>query len=744
MNTYLKYGLWLLGGLVLLVSGALAYVVLTFDPNAYKPEIMQAVKDATQRTLKLDGDIKLTFFPGIGAHLGAVSLSEFQSEQEFTSIESANVSLALWPLLAKQVVIDQVALSGVRLRVIKYKNGTLNLDDLMGKKSASEGPAATSQANAPVKFAVAAVRIDNTELIYRDEGAGTQYRVSNMSLTTGRIANAVQSNIDFTAHIQLSQPKLDVGTRLKGTLLFDLEQNRYQLRGLDLQVNGNALDITDLALKAGGDVEIQLATQAFSAQKLTLAASGSKGLEPFEVRLELPAASLLKNELSGSGLVLNGKLNGAFGKLDAALSLSSVESNLEKFKLNGLSLKVVLKQPTRAYDLKVEATANGNLETQQYNLPDIKIALNAIGDQLPGSSLKGELKGGIQADLKRESVQGNFAGKLLQSQIKAKAAVNSFKVPRIRYDLEIDQFDADPYLPKSAAKSETKPKSTAEQPFDLSFLKSLNMEGSIRLGSLKAANINVSKLRVDIKAKDGIATVTPFSANLYQGNMAGKVVIDANASTFTVDQRLTGVDIAPLLKDVLDKEIAEGRGDVGIALKANGLTVSALKQSLQGKVSVNLADGAIKGINLAKLVQGIQRLYKDSRLETMGVNQNEKTLFSEFKANFSVTNGVAHNEDLVVKSTVLRLTGSGDIDIGRDSMNYTAKAIFAKTDQGGTATLPVSISGPFDALKIRVDYGALLTDMAKQKIDEKKEVLKEKAKSRLQNELKKGLKGLFK
>ncbi|MDP2761287.1 MAG: AsmA family protein [Sideroxyarcus sp.] len=742
MNTYLKYGLWLLGGLVLLVSGALAYVVLTFDPNAYKPEIMQAVKDATQRTLKLDGDIKLTFFPSIGAHLGAVSLSEFQSKREFASVESANVSLALWPLLAKQVVIDQVALSGVKLRVVKYKNGTLNLDDLMGKKSASEGPAEALQTNAPVKFAVAAVRIDNTELIYRDEGAGTQYRVSDMSLSTGRIANAVPSNIDFTAHVQLSKPKLDVGTRLKGTLLIDLEQNRYQLREMDLQVNGNALDITDLALKAGGDVEIQLAAQAFSVKKLTLAASGNSGSEPFEARLELPVASLLKDKLSGSGLVLNGKLNGAFGKLDAALSISSVESNLEKFKLNGLSLKVGIKQPTQAYNLKIEATANGNLETQQYNLPDTKIALNAIGDQLPGSSVKGELKGSIQADLKRQSVQANFAGKLLQSQIKAKAAVNSFKAPRIRYDLEIDQFDADPYLPKSTA---TKPESVAaEQPFDLSFLKSLNLEGSLRLGSLKAANINVSKLRVDIKAKDGVATIVPFSANLYQGKMAGKVVIDANASTFTVDERLAGVDIAPLLKDALDKDIAEGRGDVGIALKANGLTVGALKQSLQGKVSVNLADGAIKGINLAKLVQGIQRLNKDSRPETMGVNPNEKTVFSEFKASFNVTNGVAHNDDLVVKSTILRVTGRGDIDIGRDSMNYTAKAIFAKTDQGGTATLPVNVSGPFDALKIRVDYGALLTDMAKQKINEKKEALKEKAKSRARDELKKGLKGLFK
>ena len=120
------------------------------------------------------------------------------------------------------------------------------------------------------------------------------------------------------------------------------------------------------------------------------------------------------------------------------------------------------------------------------------------------------------------------------------------------------------------------------------------------------------------------------------------------------------------------------------------------------------------------------------------MDKSEKTEFSEFKANFKVHNGVAHNDDLSVKSTVLRLSGNGDIDIGHDSVNYNAKAALAKTEQGRTATLPVNVSGPFDALKFKVDYGALLVDVAKQKIDEKKEKVKEDAKAKLQEEFKKG------
>src|SRR5664279_6194246 len=105
MNKYLKYGLWFFAGLVALVAGEITYIALTFDPNTYKPQIIQSVKDSKQRTLKLDGDMKLHFFPSIGVSLSKVSLSEFQSEQEFASIDSASaVSYTHLTLPTKRIV----------------------------------------------------------------------------------------------------------------------------------------------------------------------------------------------------------------------------------------------------------------------------------------------------------------------------------------------------------------------------------------------------------------------------------------------------------------------------------------------------------------------------------------------------------------------------------------------------------------------------------------------------------------
>lgn len=749
MNKYLKYGLWSFGGLVLLMAGAVAYIALTFDPNAYKPQIIQAVKDSKQRTLKLDGDIKLYFFPSIGVSLRKVSLSEFQSEQEFVSVESASVSLKLLPLLAKQLVVDEVAVSGVKAQLIKYKNGKTNLDDLLGKQDApaAPAPAPANATGAPMQFDIASVQLDKTDLSYRDEVSGADYSVQDLSLKTGRIANGTPTRIDFAAHIQSNKPKLDIAAQIKTTLTFDLEKNLFQVQGLDLQANGKALDITDLLVKASGDASAQPATQEITLKKFALSASGMKGKDKFEAKLNAPDLNLTKDRFTGGDITLNAKLDGALGNIVAALSLPGIEGNASSFKVNAFSLVAEVKQPEQAFKLKLTSQVTGSIEAQQFNLSGLKLALDATGDKLPGKNISSELKGSIQADLGRQSIQANLAGGLLQSQIKAKLAVNNFNVPMIRYDLEVDQFDADPYLPKKTADTKDQNKSQKaepEKPFDLSALKTLNVEGSVRIGSLKAANIKAAQLRVDVKAHNGLVNIAPLSARMYQGSIDGKASVNAQTYSFAINEKLTGIDTAPLLKDAADLELVEGRGNIVLDLTAQGNTVGGLKKALNGKVAVDLANGAITGINLTKLVQGIQNLGKDTKMQTLGVDKSEKTPFSEFKATFKIHNGVAHNDDLAVKSTVLRVAGKGDIDIGHDNLDYNAKAIFAKTEGGKTATLPVNISGAFDDLKFKVDYSALIADVARQKLDEKKEQVKEEAKAKLQDELKKGLKGLFK
>jgi AsmA protein len=358
------------------------------------------------------------------------------------------------------------------------------------------------------------------------------------------------------------------------------------------------------------------------------------------------------------------------------------------------------------------------------------------------------MKGSVQVDGERESLQVNLAGGLLQSQVSAKFALKGFSDPAIRFDVNVDQFDADLFLPKKSPAVTSKKEAVPEQPFDLSALQKLNLNGSIRVGALKVANVKSAKLRVDVKANKGLVSLAPLAAELYRGTISGSLELNATKSipVFTIKQNMTGVQLGPLIKDALDFDIVEGGGNVNVNLITQGNTVTALKKALNGALAFNLAEGAIKGIDLSKLVRGALHLGAEGGVKTLKPGKDDKTAFSELQASFKVSNGVARNNDLLIKAESLRVTGSGEIDIGNDSLDYGVKATLAETIDGKSSslTVPVHLSGMFSELKYTVDYGAIIADLAKQKLDNKQEEIKSKLKDKVQDKLKDGLKNLFK
>jgi AsmA protein len=235
-----------------------------------------------------------------------------------------------------------------------------------------------------------------------------------------------------------------------------------------------------------------------------------------------------------------------------------------------------------------------------------------------------------------------------------------------------------------------------------------------------------------------------------------------------INQNLNDVNVATLGKDTANFDTLEGKGNVGINLVLQGNMISEMKKTANGSISLNLVDGAIKGINIAKKMRDAKNLL-GAKSQSQSANKAEKTDFSELKASFKVTNGIAHNDDLSMKSPLLRLSGNGDINIGNDSINYLAKATLAKTleGQGGQdsvrgVTVPVRVSGPFIDLKYGLDFNAMVSGEAKQKVEaakaavqqkvevakeavkQKVEVKKEEVKTQIQDQLKNSLKGLFK
>jgi len=204
-----------------------------------------------------------------------------------------------------------------------------------------------------------------------------------------------------------------------------------------------------------------------------------------------------------------------------------------------------------------------------------------------------------------------------------------------------------------------------------------------------------------------------------------------------------------LLKDAANFDTLEGKGNLSLDVSGQGATVTAIKKALNGSAAIKLADGAIKGINIASTIRDAKaKLGALKGEKSQAASQTEKTDFSELSATFSIKNGVAHNSDLAGKSPLLRLAGEGDIDIGNEKLDYLVKATVVATagGQGGKelsdlsgVTVPVRLTGSFAAPQYKVDFAGIAAGAAKAVVEKKTEEIKAKA----QDQLKDRLKGLF-
>ena len=732
----LKYFAFVLGGLAALVAAAMVYVAATFDANRWKGEIAQLVQDKKSRSLRIDGDLSLSFFPGIGVKLAKASLSEHKSEQLFAAIESARVSLQILPLLRRQVVVDTVELSGLSAGLVRFKDGSMNIDDLLAKDPNEP----------PTRFDIAGAKIANAQLSYRDEKSGQSFALSGLEFETGRLANTAQGKMALSARFSAEQPKLDAALKIAGRYDYDLDRKTYGADALEAKISGDIAGMKGLGVDlAAGQLRFQAATGELALAGLSFTAKGKAGGDSVEFKVEAPQLSLASDQAAGAAVNAVLKLAGAQRSVDARLALSGLEGTSRALKVAKLTLDMDARLGETSVKGGLNSPLAANLGAQTVELPAFSGEFTVAGAQMPMKSVKLPVSGSLRADFVRQTAAANATARFDESRIQAKFNLVRFRPLALGFDVDIDRLNVDRYSPPSASRPAAAGRQP-ESPLDFSALKGLDASGSLRIGQLQVANVKASNVRLEIKAANGKIDVAPHSASLYNGSVSGALSVNANNNQVALKQTLSNVSINPLMKDALDQDLLEGRGNVALDIAIDGNTASAMKKALRGTASVKLRDGAIKGINLAQSLRQTKALFSGRKDAVQQAKMSDKTDFSELAASFRIANGVARNEDLDVKSPFLRLGGAGDIDIGKGRIDYVAKASVVGTSggQGGKdlehlkgLSVPVRVSGPFDNLSYRIEFANLVGEAVKARVEEK---VKEKARE----SLKEGLKGLFK
>jgi AsmA protein len=652
------------------------------------------VKEQTGRTLKLQGDLKVAVFPSLGAEVARVTLSERNPAQEFVSLDSAHGSVALMPLLRGEVVVDRIRISGLKANVVKDKDGRFNFQDLVEPK---EKPAAAEpkkddkkggEAGA-AKFDIAGIEIDKSAVSYKDLATGQELALSDLRLATGRIGEKADGRLQLAVSAKGNKPALDARIELAGDYKVDLPAKAYALSKVDGSVKGRVDQDT------------------------------------IDAKLAAPKIDIAADKASGEAVTADFRLKGPRRNAELALRIDGIQGSAKALVIPKFTANVALSGPDMPREMKVP------------------------------------LSGSIRADLEKQTLNADLASKFDESNIQAKLGLAKFTPPAYVFDVNVDKLNLDQYFPPKPKAAPTTPEGKAEKgaapakaaedtPVDLSPLKDLNANGRLQVGALQAQGLKLANVKAEVKAANGRLDV-PHSANLYEGSITGALGANANGNRISVKESLAGISVGPLLRDFAQQDRLEGKGNVTLDVAGAGATVNTIKKSLDGSAKVNLKDGAVKGIDIAGLLRKVKSLGKS---DEGSADSKEKTDFSELNATFVIKNGVAQNNDLDLKAPLVRVNGAGAIDIGNSSMDYTVKAavVASAKGQGGAGleqlsgvTVPVKLSGPFDALKYKVDYGAVAGNLAKSKIGEKiQERIGGENREKAEDKVKDRLRGLIK
>ena len=658
------------------VAGGVAYLAINPPSDLIRRTITEQVKAKTGRDLIVAGPAAFSFYPGMGVTLKDVSLSGPPgSPGKLVTMAELDVNIKTMPLINREVEVRRLIVRQpvFDLRVDKAGKKNWNFAELMEphRYAQAAAPAAT-QSDAPDETAPPA-----------SSGVPLPSRLSQIN------------------HLELDDVRIE-----DGTLRFTDERSGKTQEVKAVNVN-LSLKSLQSPLTADGDLAWQGEKIEF-AGKLT---SAKAVLEERPARLVFNAKNQhLTSSFDGNLLVKDG------ADLEGQITTKS-DSVRGLAKWLGTALPPV----TGFGPLSIA----GNLKTNG-NVT----SLNSAKFGLDGATATGNVAvttGGVrpyvQASLQISELDLNkYMTSASGGAAKTEPAADTKTAPAGEPDNPAasapesgDKIEELLKAPTTKVYGYEQRAGWSSVPFNMALLGVADTDAKLQVGRLLFNDIKVGQSSLSVALKNRVMKTTFDDVQLYDGHGKGFLNVDATgkAANIGANFALDGVSALPFLKDAAGQEWLSGKAKLGLQLASTGGSQLQLVEALNGKADFKFADGAIVGFNVPGAIRGITQ----GKFSGLKKSPAEKTDFSEMSASFNVVNGVAQNQDLQFVSPLLRVSGTGAIQIPGRTVDYTVKPKIVASLEGQQGAqglsgleIPVRISGSWEKPSFEPDLKGVLAD----------------------------------
>ncbi|UYO44291.1 AsmA family protein [Rhodopseudomonas palustris] len=309
------------------------------------------------------------------------------------------------------------------------------------------------------------------------------------------------------------------------------------------------------------------------------------------------------------------------------------------------------------------------------------------------------------------------SGRLGDAPFNGWASVDVAGKPLVKLDLDFQRLDL-------VAITRTAPPGSpwSETPIDLAGLNYVDAELRLSATELNIGPARIAPASADAKLAGGVLSVQASRLAAYGGQATGTLAIDASGAmpTFDLQGDLSGVHALPLLDGLADFDRLDGRLQAKLALRSSGGSARAIASGLSGSAAIGLRDGAIRGIDVTRIIRNLTAHTQDG----WQIAPTDATDLSEFAASFRIAQGKAETSDLKLAGPLVRMTGAGAIDLPTKTLALKVEPKLVLTTQGQSALersvapapepigfgIPVRVEGPWIAPRIFPDIAGVLDD----------------------------------
>ena len=641
--------------------------VLIFDPNDFKEEISEGVRESTGRELVIEGDLEFSLFPWLAIEVGRTQLGNAPGfdDTPFASFESARLSVRVMPLLLRrEVVVGTAALDSLRVNLQVRKDGTGNWEDFGEAGEAREAEPAAPEpetAGPTATIDVASIAVIDAALSYSDASSGDRFELTSLDLTSGRIAAGEAVPLEGGFEFSLDPAGLSGQLDISVVVAFDTDAATVSIS--DLEIGG----------RVDGVAEVP-ATFRFAAPAIVLQTE-AQSADVGEINLQLMSVDLLADV--------------------EPFSYAGDPQPSAKIGIAAFSPRTLM----RELAIEVPPTADPDVLDKLIVDAQAKVGAKAI----------------TLSDLKLVIDDTTFTGRL--------------SVPRssdgiFELDLAGDRIDIARYMAPAGEEAAAGDSTgeTVEIPVEL--IRALNARGNLSIASASLGNILFEKATLGVNAGEGKLRMYPIAADFFNGGYRGDVRIDAsgNVPSISVNENIVNVSLEPMMKAMYDVENITGTVNGTFRLGGSGADMDAIRRDLDGTLSIELLDGAWEGTDVWHELRKARALVRGEPAPQAPATP--RTQFSSMKASGKVTDGVMRNDDLFAELPFMQVSGKGTVDFVEATVDYTATGRFfekpefvtnvskEELDDFTKAVIPFRITGPLADPDIRPDVEEMLKDRA--------------------------------